>query len=633
MILERQAEGRQRKPLLPTAAAPSERERSGAAAENASARRGNGRAWTKVSSVLLVLLSVLLLLRPLALVLCRHRNAHRSHRCNSLLSFWGPDPLEVDLAYQQILSENHDAYVSNDFRNASLPFHDAFTVAANRPLAAQKDKKKKHSKPSPLRLGYNGIYLDPPTSETLAVFFDASVVDPQSMQLHYKLKVKRNERPDGWNKKRPGKKGSAWDHRDRSNYTDNDYTVSHAYIRCSPVLITVDTAYFEHTCINFRDDYAKAKEGKWLTYKFKILAKRKGAKVDDELIPSKERDRLRRTPKHHESDDDDNDDNEDNEIWDVAGQKGSKKKFEYVEEKVTVLKRESVPWPFANENGEWPPRSPNAVGNVMQNYQSFGESEGAAPYIHGGVDIRTTANASCHSPVDGRVVKVVQYSPSDLYWSIMIQDEYDFIWQFHHLDPSTFTVKEGDFVRKGHVIGNVAFWPATANGVHYHHTHMNIARVPKKWNPKRKGYPTPYVPGWTYHNPFAFLNHGTYHNRNPPTSEGRLYLFADLGARALAVLSDAGRMHLGKRGAVPWVKGTVHAVTQLASEFTPSNGLEGYPYSQCPYEVVWFVSKRASEAADTEVEERLVGGDEVLRRALERNAVVGGPTVTVRFDR
>ncbi|KAJ3249417.1 hypothetical protein HDU78_003203 [Chytriomyces hyalinus] len=482
----------------------------------------------------------------------------------------------------------------------------------------------------PIKLLFRGIYLDPP-SDAVAVHFDPTLVLPASIQLHYKLKFRRNQAPEGWKKARKGIPSPLDTPLDTTNATAN-----HEYKKCMPISITKDTAFFDSKCVNFRADYDNADENYWLIYKFKLLAKKAGpeinskyeiselpaigesSSVDVEEFPQHEKMGSKHQHQHHSR------------FWGnhEKSKKHKKKKYVFTEEKVKLLKRKTVPWPFANEDSIWPPSSPNAVGNTMQNFQTFRP----IPYIHGGVDIRTAANASCHTPVDGKVVKVVKYGDSDLYYSIMIQDEFDFIWQFHHLDPSTFRVKEGDFVRRGRVIGHVAFWPDVMNEANYHHTHMNVARVSKLWNPKKEGYPKPYVKGWTYYNPFAFMNHGKYTNKNPPTGEGILYLFKNLSEPAIAAVQDGLDFQKQDGSSLITVNGTVHAVTQLASEFSPSNALEGYPYSQCPYEVVWFISRRDTNTL-TGITEELVGGSEVLTKVMSKYPMVGGPTVVVRFDR
>lgn len=195
-----------------------------------------------------------------------------------------------------------------------------------------------------------------------------------------------------------------------------------------------------------------------------------------------------------------------------------------------IVNRTPSPWPLENDPGVWPPRSPNAVANIMENYQTFGGID--APYWHQGLDIRSellmenslyfqsadsiesdsaimNSNGRgrfagrVHSPVDGQVVQRVRYGAGDLYWSVMVMDSDGFVWQFHHMHPSTITVKIGQWIEAGHVLGRIAYWPAVQNGYNYHHLHMNVARPHPSWlnadgqldlaNP-----PMPYVDGWIY---------------------------------------------------------------------------------------------------------------------------------------
>ncbi|ORY48117.1 hypothetical protein BCR33DRAFT_714543 [Rhizoclosmatium globosum] len=228
------------------------------------------------------------------------------------------------------------------------------------------------------------------------------------------------------------------------------------------------------------------------------------------------------------------------------------------------------------------------IGSVMHNFQTYGE-----PYLHGGLDIRTAANASCHSPIDGKVVKVVKYGDTDAYWSVMVRDEYDFIWQFHHLHP---TVKKGDKIKRGRVVGNVVFWGDLMNGANYHHTHMNVVRASDYWDVEKDGYPLPYVPGWTYYNPLSFLNHGkSYTSTIKPSSLEPLHLFHKQDAPAFAQSTHLDAPHLAPEVKGPIVKGVIHAVAHLSTELTSPNNIPGTPFLQCPHEIVWFISKRPTQ--------------------------------------
>ncbi|KAJ3073212.1 hypothetical protein HDU98_001970 [Podochytrium sp. JEL0797] len=458
---------------------------------------------------------------------------------------------------------------------------------------------------SPLRLAVAAVAVE--AAPRLDVFFDAKQVDPRTLQMHYKLKVARNK---------PSSLTAELVPAVFEVDSEDDLEITHEFKKCLPESIEKDKVVFGSKCVDFAKDFERAKNGQWLTYKFKVLARtRKGNK---KLKKGTWWNPIQRFI---------------NQSGNAKPNKKPSKKFAFIDQNVHVLKRPLLPWPFANEDGIWPPTVPNAIGSVAHNLQTFGD-----PYIHGGFDIRTEANATCYSPVSGKVVKVVQYTPdNDLYWSIMIRDEFDFIWQFHHLDRETFNVKEGDVIEAGHALGNVAFWPDMLNGANYHHTHMNVATAKPSWNAHKLGYPNPYVPGWTHFNPFSFLDHGSYRNSIPPSSEGVLYLFESTHAKkAFSEISHVESVEFS-RIAGPVVKGTVHAVTHLISEFTPSNALPGYPYLQCPHEVVWFVSKRgkgnkAINAGDSGAD-MIPNGSAGLAHVLAQHAVVVDPTVLVRFDR
>eukprot|EP00160_Parvularia_atlantis_P015878 Unigene4765_Nuclearia_a/m.14573 Unigene4765_Nuclearia_a/g.14573 ORF Unigene4765_Nuclearia_a/g.14573 Unigene4765_Nuclearia_a/m.14573 type:complete len:506 (-) Unigene4765_Nuclearia_a:42-1559(-) len=232
------------------------------------------------------------------------------------------------------------------------------------------------------------------------------------------------------------------------------------------------------------------------------------------------------------------------------------------------------PWPLENDDGGWPPAQPNLVGNTMENYQSF--SGAASAYWHQGFDIRGDALQNVYSPVDGVIVQRVRYSSSDLYWSLMIEDAQGFIWQFHHLDKDTYRVEIGDTVRAGDLLGQIVRWPSSHEGALYHHTHMNVVRPKPEWT----SIPLPYVDGWQYFNPFFFLSSGNYTNKLPPTSNGIFYYLPDGGNTAIASSADA---------AEPVLSGAIDIVVQMASEFTPTNSLPGYPYVNGVFEIGYSV--------------------------------------------
>ncbi|KAJ3204831.1 hypothetical protein HDU82_005567 [Entophlyctis luteolus] len=434
-----------------------------------------------------------------------------------------------------------------------------------------------HELSSPVRLSLPPIVVEPPTH--LAVTFDPAIVIGSSLQLHFKVKARANKPPRRWHRSLLPAYEWNWI-RSGENDLSSGLKLSfgwhdvepNGFRHCKPDNIADNVAMFSARCIDFKSDYKSAGIGDWLYYNFKVLGKLQQRSTTRSFLPE----------------------------FFTLQTNSLAKKYVFVEEHVRLLKRGFAPWPFANDDentaSSWPPSAPNAVGSVAHNLQTFG-----SPYIHGGFDIRTYNNASCHSPVDGKVVRIVQYNekPADLYFSVMIQDEFDFIWQFHHLNPSTFTVKEGDFVKRGHVIGRVTYWPDTMNEEHYHHIHLNVVRAKDSWNTPKNGYPNPYTPGWTYYNPFPFFEKGKkYNNKNSPTSEGILYIFDSPNSSAIAELAAVGMNYSREHEYQGFtLNGTIHAITNLGVQFSPANKLKGYPYSQCMHEVMWFLTPRKSNIA------------------------------------
>lgn len=221
----------------------------------------------------------------------------------------------------------------------------------------------------------------------------------------------------------------------------------------------------------------------------------------------------------------------------------------------------------------------------MENYQTFSDPA----YFHNGLDIRSDADprqnetyaSPIHSPVDGQVVNVVNYTPGqDLYWSMMIRDEYGLIWQFHHMDINTYRFRMGQYVKRGDILGRVALWPEDVlpNGYRYHHLHLNIATPSPAW----KHFHDPYTDGWTYYNPFHILTEGTYRNSNPPSTEGIIFFLQNGHNEAFASSKDI---------MPPVVYGQVDMVVEFGSVFdVPSEAsTHGAPYRQGLYELEWSV--------------------------------------------
>ncbi|KAL1914435.1 uncharacterized protein VTP21DRAFT_8887 [Calcarisporiella thermophila] len=244
---------------------------------------------------------------------------------------------------------------------------------------------------------------------------------------------------------------------------------------------------------------------------------------------------------------------------------------------VELLNFPRVPWPIADPNGQWPPRNTDMIGNLMENYQEFG----GPGYWHNGLDIRNDVTrldpnhaGEVRSPVDGKVVKIVNYNQGNLYWSFMIQDTYGFVWQFHHVDSSTYRFRVGDNVRKGDIIGSVILWPERWNGANYHHIHLNVAIPHPQWT----SIPKPYVDGWRYINPILLFNNGNYVDQNKPKSEGLLYILPNGGSSTIGV-SD-GRN-------APTVSGKIDVAIELSDIFSSPNSVSGTPYPQSLFELAY----------------------------------------------
>eukprot|EP00735_Rhodelphis_limneticus_P003472 TRINITY_DN1494_c0_g1::TRINITY_DN1494_c0_g1_i1::g.27291::m.27291 TRINITY_DN1494_c0_g1::TRINITY_DN1494_c0_g1_i1::g.27291 ORF type:complete len:519 (-),score=73.80,Peptidase_M23/PF01551.17/1.4e-08,RnfC_N/PF13375.1/13,RnfC_N/PF13375.1/6e+02,RnfC_N/PF13375.1/3.1e+02 TRINITY_DN1494_c0_g1_i1:49-1578(-) len=241
------------------------------------------------------------------------------------------------------------------------------------------------------------------------------------------------------------------------------------------------------------------------------------------------------------------------------------------------------PWPLENEDGVWPPNTPNLAANIMEDYQSFSGAQYA--YWHQGLDIRSNLypdgmGGIVHSPVAGKVVNVIKYSSSDLYWSVMVQDDMGYIFQVHHMDKTSITVKTGQVIPQGHVLGRIARWPESTNGELYHHIHMNVVRAHPSWT----SIPAPYVDGWQYFNPLHLLDHGKFNNTGvAPSSNGRLFFLENDSDKAFAATSSLSRTAIT-------VSGDVDIIINLYDLFESTNNVPGHPYPLGLYEVTYSVS-------------------------------------------
>jgi hypothetical protein len=104
---------------------------------------------------------------------------------------------------------------------------------------------------------------------------------------------------------------------------------------------------------------------------------------------------------------------------------------------------------------------------------------------------------------------------------------------------------------------------------------MNVARPHPSWynaSGQLVNVPKPYTDGWTYFNPYDFLDHGSYWNDWPPyssTNPQEQLFFFEHGSQK--------------------VTGTVDIVAQFSSQFRPSNSVPGHPYVLGVYELWWQV--------------------------------------------
>lgn len=298
------------------------------------------------------------------------------------------------------------------------------------------------------------------------------------------------------------------------------------------------------------------------------------------------------------------------EISAAASFRAAKSINQSIKESLVLINRPKVPWPLENTPGVWPPTEPNTVANIMEDYQTFNGM--GAPYWHQGLDIRSelespavdvpmifqseTADVNrmagkVHSTCAGRVVNRVRYGSGDLYWSVMVLDNYGFVWQYHHMDPKSITVNIGDIVAEGQILGRIAFWPSKQNGHNYHHVHMNVARPQASWYGAdgQLVAPKPYIDGWTYYNPYDFLDHGKHYwnDKAPYSSDGLVYLFKHGESEAFATHNMS--MNPSSQSSIITVDGTIDIVVSFQSEFRPPNKVPGYPYILGVNELWWEV--------------------------------------------
>lgn len=144
----------------------------------------------------------------------------------------------------------------------------------------------------------------------------------------------------------------------------------------------------------------------------------------------------------------------------------------------------ALPWPAAFEDAA------HSVGNSMAEFQPFG-----SPYFHGGVDIRTAADAELRAPVAGRL-EAGHYGYNQLpdgsleklwkpwpqqgdfyYFEVAVVAGDGTRYELHHVNRRSLPAEivallnaGGGRVEAGTLLARVIPWP---DGV-YHHTHYNI---------------------------------------------------------------------------------------------------------------------------------------------------------------
>eukprot|EP00004_Rigifila_ramosa_P016904 TRINITY_DN4056_c0_g1_i2.p1 TRINITY_DN4056_c0_g1~~TRINITY_DN4056_c0_g1_i2.p1 ORF type:complete len:439 (-),score=96.92 TRINITY_DN4056_c0_g1_i2:89-1405(-) len=305
-------------------------------------------------------------------------------------------------------------------------------------------------------------------------------------------------------------------------------------------------------------------------------------------------------------------------------------------ETITAYLFNNHPWPMENDRSGWPPSAPNLNGNIMENYQSF--SGAASAYWHQGLDVRSELwdrelGAEVHAPAAGTCVKVVRYSSSDLYWSVMVQDNQGFVWQFHHMDVDSITVSVGDDVARGQVLGRVAYWPSSHNGALYHHIHLNVVRPHPTWTQ----IPNPYVDGWFYVNPFRLFDLRGYTNSETPQSGDVMYFLEN----------ESNTAYASSQFGVPTLSGDIDIIVRWFSRYTPTNDIPGHPYDNSPMKI-WYTitdSNNAVVMEDVLIDMNVLNiwpecqpelteacSDDILRRVYQQSFVYNGQTFRSVFD-
>ena len=129
----------------------------------------------------------------------------------------------------------------------------------------------------------------------------------------------------------------------------------------------------------------------------------------------------------------------------------------------------SYPWPLNNFK----------IGHTINSYQKI---DGGAAYFHHGVDIVAEKNAMVYSCTGGMVKRIGNYGDDDdeLYYEVVIQDDLNNLWKYHHLDEIKISpeiknaYRNHTRIESGTYIGKLITWPFKMQGKPFHHLHLDI---------------------------------------------------------------------------------------------------------------------------------------------------------------
>ncbi|MEE9442211.1 MAG: M23 family metallopeptidase [candidate division Zixibacteria bacterium] len=140
-----------------------------------------------------------------------------------------------------------------------------------------------------------------------------------------------------------------------------------------------------------------------------------------------------------------------------------------------------ISMPLSSMALDWPIKDANMkhqIGNSHGEFQFYG----GQPYFHPGIDILAPAGTPVYA-VESGYVKAVLTTSADLHWRVVIgdnkgADECDG-WLYAHLDESSITVEEGQWIEAGTMIGRLVKWPVAG----FHHLHFaKVRHSGKVWD-------------------------------------------------------------------------------------------------------------------------------------------------------